>query len=641
MDFSTPDQSSPLIVNALATPAGSGVSNTSTVVFASSADPRLGRRIFSPTSDGQVSCHYATAGIVLEVGESYYQLTAGHLFEVESETLDVEPSLASLDECHFDGQSSDEEHDSDYELEITGRGSKTPEDAQSRNGSSSDSMNEDINDTCNTSISPDRHHKPNKLNTQWGNVSSPHKSQEPVGTSSLIRTNPQNVNRRFPIGHLPQERPVQPSIDYAMIALLSDSVKNMGEKINTTNFPYSLVKDIAEVGHKECSIIVVTNSTIIYGTLIPGKVAYRGSGAHRFEGLVQIVLELELFEGDCGSPVLDKLTGSFYGHIVMGVAGTTIAYIVQALDIFQDIINRTSKSVRIVTWKDTKETKLPSTRSLLRALPIPSNSRDRQSSFSREDSYHSDENSIFSRPSATSASWIGTRGDTKKTTPLLAESRSQTSRYPPRSQIVQGSSSSGSSLYSAESSVISRSSGSPLYNDRCSAAVHPPTTLTVVHLPCEFIGYGSCDQIFAIDDVENWIEHTVTEHLEGKLPKQCACWFCDDIMFDSRRTGDSRENFNNRMWHIRDHLLYDGKTIHDMRPDHHLNTHLLIHGLTPDYHTVRRYSEVPQPTSLLSHDAVSSDWQMGASRMELEYTNTHEEERHHRRHRHKSGKSRK
>ncbi|KAF2964626.1 hypothetical protein GQX73_g8955 [Xylaria multiplex] len=377
-DSSTPDASSPLIVNALISSAGSSIPDTSTVVYATSTHPRLGRRIFSPTKDGQISQHYATAGIIIKVGEDYFQLTAGHLFEGESEISDENQSLMSLDECHFDGQSSDE-HDSDYESEITGRGSATPEDAQSGNESTSDSTNGKTNDGCTIDMRRNSNQETNMLHQWPTNIFPPHQTQEPIGSSSVVRTNSANLNIKFPIGHLPPGRPIRPTIDYAMISLSSDSVNIMGKDIDPYEFSHPPVKAVAEVGREECSIIVVTSSAIIRGTLIPGKVAYRGPPLHQFDKLVQIILELELFEGDCGSPVLDKSSGSLYGHIVMGIAGTRIAYIVQAVDIFQDIVTKTGKPVSIVIGKDVTEMTVPLADSYVPASQHPSRSEGLES----------------------------------------------------------------------------------------------------------------------------------------------------------------------------------------------------------------------------------------------------------------------
>ncbi|KAI0855502.1 hypothetical protein F4860DRAFT_32946 [Xylaria cubensis] len=160
------------------------------------------------------------------------------------------------------------------------------------------------------------------------------------------------------------------------------------------------------------------------------------------------------------------------------------------------------------------------------------------------------------------------------------------------------------------------------------------------NLPCEFVGYGGCDQTFALDDVNSWIEHIVTVHLQEKLPKVVICWFCDDYTFDYKKAGDRRVNFNNRMWHIREHILHERLTAHHMRPDHHLNTHLQKYGLVPEhaYHAVRRYTEVPQPNWILPHDGVPPDWEDRNSRREYEVNSPLEEQRKHRKHRHKSGR---
>ncbi|RWA10937.1 hypothetical protein EKO27_g4167 [Xylaria grammica] len=116
-------------------------------------------------------------------------------------------------------------------------------------------------------------------------------------------------------------------------------------------------------------------------------------------------------------------------------------------------------------------------------------------------------------------------------------------------------------------------------------------------LPCEFVGLGLCDRVFHPTDVDNWIEHIVVDHLDGKVPAKCVCWFCDDFDFDSDRCHDRMMNFESRMWHIRDHILEDGFTVHDIRPDYHLidhaNRNLLISELT--YNSTQRYSEIHRP----------------------------------------------
>jgi hypothetical protein len=42
-------------------------------------------------------------------------------------------------------------------------------------------------------------------------------------------------------------------------------------------------------------------------------------------------------EGDSGAVVIDAESGNLYGHVVMGCAGTRVAYIVAAVEVFHDI----------------------------------------------------------------------------------------------------------------------------------------------------------------------------------------------------------------------------------------------------------------------------------------------------------------
>ncbi|KAI1132143.1 hypothetical protein F5Y10DRAFT_6087 [Nemania abortiva] len=162
-------------------------------------------------------------------------------------------------------------------------------------------------------------------------------------------------------------------------------------------------------------------------------------------------------------------------------------------------------------------------------------------------------------------------------------------------------------------------------------------------LPCEFVGYSNCEQRFALNEVDLWIEHIISDHLQGSLPDKVICWFCDDYIFDSNRVGNRHLNFQQRMWHIRDHFWDGGVGVHNMRPDYYFNEHLRRSRLIPDhvYHSVRRYTEVPQPNWIIPHDEELPSRQPGGSRNEYEYSNPHDEERHYRRHRHRHGKSRK
>ncbi|KAI3324602.1 hypothetical protein HD806DRAFT_534066 [Xylariaceae sp. AK1471] len=554
------EESPLLIIDALGNSSGPGSSNPALLVFASSGEPQLGRRIFFSGHGDRDSFQYATAGVVIEVGRTYYQMTVGHLFEPESHEFAIDSSAMNLNECHFDGESDDEEHDSDYDSEITGRGSATPEDALSWDGSSSDSTSEKAPDSRNTDVPRDFY---GKLNTQsrWAEELPSQGSHKSVFT-------------RIAIGYLSQGISSRSSLDYALIALPSDSIERMDQHINRSTVKLlAQVSGVAEVGPEEHNIILITSSTTILGVLLPGKVAYRSHQNRQFENLAQVDLESEVFEGDCGSPVLDKSTGSLYGHLIMGVTGTKVAYIVQAVDIFRDIEAITGKLVSLATTEHVMEMPASTSRSHIKLSrsQLPTGLEDNQSSYSGSSALSS------------------------------ADSRSR-----------------GSSVFSRSSAASTLTSMSRPDVDLCHSAVAAGA------LPCEFVGYGSCDRTFALDEVEPWIEHIVTEHLKDHLPRKAICWFCDDYTFDSKSVGNNRRtNFDNRMWHIHDHILNDIRTIHNA------------------YHTTRRYDEFPQGPWIIPYTAIPEDSEVREARQGVEYNNPHDEERKYRRHRHRAGRSRK
>ncbi|KAI0147828.1 hypothetical protein GGR57DRAFT_246557 [Xylariaceae sp. FL1272] len=156
---------------------------------------------------------------------------------------------------------------------------------------------------------------------------------------------------------------------------------------------------------------------------------------------------------------------------------------------------------------------------------------------------------------------------------------------------------------------------------------HIPRTL-----PCEFVGYGECQLTFDFDDVERWIEHIIGAHLHDRLPKRALCWFCDDYVFDYKdqyANGDRRVNYDNRMNHIREHIVYEGKTLADIRPDHDFNAHLNDNELisTNAYNGVRRWSEAPIGPWLYAHDAVPYEMEVQAERRQRQYINPHDADR--------------
>ncbi|KAF2995771.1 hypothetical protein E8E14_000554 [Neopestalotiopsis sp. 37M] len=156
------------------------------------------------------------------------------------------------------------------------------------------------------------------------------------------------------------------------------------------------------------------------------------------------------------------------------------------------------------------------------------------------------------------------------------------------------------------------------YNSSYSASVYteltiPSTTGTVqpprrgaYRLPCEFVGYASCDQYFYPEEADQWIEHIIVDHLRNHLPSKSACWYCDDHDFDASRDGDRMTHFRNRLDHIRTHIRDEGLGVDDIRPDYAFIAHIEKLGLIaqPVFQEAQSWQEGPVSgvTGIYAHD---------------------------------------
>lgn len=115
-------------------------------------------------------------------------------------------------------------------------------------------------------------------------------------------------------------------------------------------------------------------------------------------------------------------------------------------------------------------------------------------------------------------------------------------------------------------------------------------------MPCEFLGYTNCERRFGIGQIQPWLDHVIGFHLQGNLPRETVCWFCDNYTFvaPSNRDVDKEAALRQRMYHIVDHLREnpDGLRI---RPDFPFLEHIERCGLIPQavVDQARAYSEMP------------------------------------------------
>ncbi|KAI1863966.1 uncharacterized protein JN550_009245 [Neoarthrinium moseri] len=127
-------------------------------------------------------------------------------------------------------------------------------------------------------------------------------------------------------------------------------------------------------------------------------------------------------------------------------------------------------------------------------------------------------------------------------------------------------------------------------------------------LPCEFAAYTGCDASFDLEDIDNWIEHTIS-HLHDRPPPKSMCWFCDEVDYHAdKHRFDARTIFEYRMHHIRDHIRDERYTVWDMRPDYHFIDHLDKYDIIGKdvIDTARSWCEGPSRTmeGIYNHDFI-------------------------------------
>ncbi|KAK0639270.1 hypothetical protein B0T16DRAFT_462965 [Cercophora newfieldiana] len=114
---------------------------------------------------------------------------------------------------------------------------------------------------------------------------------------------------------------------------------------------------------------------------------------------------------------------------------------------------------------------------------------------------------------------------------------------------------------------------------------------------CEFRQLKGCETTFRGDDEAAWIQHHI-RHLRESLPNELVCWFCDDHpRFVAGGTSERQSNFEDRMEHVRRHILHDGYWTSDqMRPDFFMVSHMYQSGRLDKnmYDFAMAYTEVPE-----------------------------------------------
>jgi hypothetical protein len=133
----------------------------------------------------------------------------------------------------------------------------------------------------------------------------------------------------------------------------------LSNTVSLTNGNILYPKNIAQTDPTDMAVVVHTGTTgVVNGCILGDYSLVALPGSRSFQRMWMVILDrlvrklpknsggqmlklISLIEkGDCGSWVLDPTNGDWLGHIVAGKLGTSVAYIVLARDIANEISTR-------------------------------------------------------------------------------------------------------------------------------------------------------------------------------------------------------------------------------------------------------------------------------------------------------------
>lgn len=292
----------------------------------------LDKRIYIHSPGQKNAMRKATAGGILRSGDTYFYLTAGHPFEPVLDTPE------NADEgFEFDiGQESDSEDE--VFTEATSRGSLTP-DFDECSGSDDNTL---FANTPNDRLPP--------TNVDTMQIIGKGKLEASIWSTNISGTADERPTAEFTVvGHKVEadNDPSPLSLDYALVKITVRFISKLrkypyfldlfnGVSLDPT--PIFLWPDeVVPAATRNTPVLALTCSADPLRGIISGTPTYSNRpGSSKFQELWTARFDGKLADGDCGTWVIDAVTGNLFGHIVAGSPDSGVAYIVPAFRVFED-----------------------------------------------------------------------------------------------------------------------------------------------------------------------------------------------------------------------------------------------------------------------------------------------------------------
>jgi hypothetical protein len=296
--------------------------------------PGIGRRLgFAASGSTGRVVQYATGGPIIRLGDCVFQLTVAHGVKHNPNTRSHHAQYWDTDECEFDGQPDEDEDDA----LILSRGSTSPEDFH--RGSETDS--DPQHSTCSETSSD----IPDAQVLDREQVRATKSSPKPAETaqeqqdsewdrSTLLHSfiDPHGYVRE--LDYLTIKLPEAPELGWEANQI------TVGEKSRPRKIQ---VGDIASIRADITQVFAVTSRGPVPGNLVSDSMLFKAGGSSSFHELLTVLLSEVLREGDSGSAIVDAQTGDFYGHVVLGVDGDSVAYVLPSPSIMAKITSQFGK----------------------------------------------------------------------------------------------------------------------------------------------------------------------------------------------------------------------------------------------------------------------------------------------------------
>jgi hypothetical protein len=298
-------------------------------------------------NENAFSIHPTTANAV-RMGNAFYFQSVVHSFSKAS--CDNNESSEDHDSDYVIASDTDDDYDEE-DVDVTSRGSASPSPFPDESVYSDDPSEQSFWSSGGSHQSPlinqDRPASPDstQLLPVYRNFTVSDHAAEVIAVDTIAKSK-RSLGNLVVLGNLMVSSVEK---DWALITI---TCENVLEYLNSTNWDLETVipTGIAPRARARKVVAYIPSTGKLTGLLSLSSTYTRLPTSFSFEEVYRVQFEGPIANGDCGSQVVDELTGELYGHIVAGCLSTGVAYIMAAHHVFEDMAEHGNAPV-LLPWQ--------------------------------------------------------------------------------------------------------------------------------------------------------------------------------------------------------------------------------------------------------------------------------------------------